>query len=133
MQSKEIQEILETNKRVHLVGLSPKADRDSNKVASYLLEHGFEVVCIRPNTEEVLGQCCYDDLEEAPGPFQIVDVFRASEHVPAIVEQAIAVGAKVLWLQEGVSNPEAEETARKAGLTVFSDQCIKKAHQKLSS
>ncbi len=133
MKHSTLQELFAKNKRVHLVGLSPKADRDSNKVASYLLEQGFEVVCIRPNTEEVLGQCCYDSLEEAPGPVEIVDVFRASEHVPAIVDQAIAVGATVLWLQEGVSHPEAEEKARNAGLTVFSNQCIKKAHQKLSS
>lgn len=128
MYTETMKSILEKFKTVHIMGLSPKPDRASHRVGKYLQENGYEIICIRPNTEEVLGSSCYDSLADAPGPIDVVDVFRASEFVPEIVEAAIHAGAKVLWLQEGVSHPEAEKKAQEAGMTVISDRCIKKAH-----
>lgn len=112
---------------VHIVGLSDKPERASYRVARYLksLDH-FELFCVRPKTPEILGFPCCGSLADAKEPVEIVDVFRASEHVPGIVDEAIEAGAKVLWLQEGVTHPEAEEKAKAAGMLVFSDICIKK-------
>jgi predicted CoA-binding protein len=119
--------ILQKYKNVHIIGLSEKPERASHKVASYLQDGGFfELTCVRPNTKNILGIPCYASLEEAGDNIEIVDVFRASQHIPAIVDEAIEAGAKAIWLQEGVTHPEAEEKARQAGLDVISDICIKK-------
>lgn len=126
MQDHQIKEILSMYRRVHVIGISPSPERPSYRVSEFLLSKGYTLFCIRPGGETILGQTCYPDLAQAPAPIEIVDVFRASEFVPGIVEEAIAAGAKVLWLQEGVTHPEAEQRAQNAGLQVVSNRCIKK-------
>lgn len=121
-------EILTKYKKIAVVGLSPDPMRPSHSVTNYMIRHGYEIVGVRPGDKEILGRPCYASLKEVPGPLEIVNVFRAPEHVPAIVDEAIALKAKVLWLQEGVVHPQAEEKARKAGLVVVSDRCILKEH-----
>lgn len=96
-----------------------------------MMQNGYEIVGVRPGPKEILGRPCYPSLRDVPGPIEIVDVFRAPEHVPEVVDDAIAVGAKVLWLQEGVMHPEAERKAQEAGLIVISDLCILKEHARL--
>jgi predicted CoA-binding protein len=122
-------EILKKYKKIAVVGLSPDASRPSHGVTSYMIRAGYEVVGIRPGDKEILSRPCYPSLAEAPKPLEIVNVFRASEHVPAIVDEAIALGAKALWLQLGVSHPAAEAKAEKAGLLVISDACILVEHR----
>lgn len=131
MQDHQIKEILSLSRRVHMIGASPSPERPSYRVGEFLLSKGYSLFCIRPGSDTVLGQPCYPTLADSPQPVDIVDVFRASEFVPGIVEEAIAVGAKVLWLQEGVTHPEAEQRARDAGLLVVSDRCIKKEIMRL--
>jgi len=127
----EIKRLLETARSVAVVGLSPKPERDSYQVAKYLLEHGYRVIPVNPVVEEVLGQKSYPDLESLPGPVDVVDVFRRSEFVPPIAEQAVALGAKALWLQLGVRHDQAAALARDKGLLVVQDLCIKVMHHKL--
>jgi uncharacterized protein len=115
-------------RKIAVVGLSPKPDRPSYGVTEYLIRQGYEIVGIRPAQKEILGKPCYSSLREAPGPIEVVDVFRAPEFVPQIVDEAIAAEAKALWLQEGVTHPEAEAKARQAGMIVISDRCILKEH-----
>ena len=128
-----IEKIISSYKKIAVVGMSPKPIRPSHGVSQYLITHGFDVVGVNPGTTEILGKPVYPTLSDIPGDLEIVDVFRSSEFVPEIVDQAIAKGAKALWLQEGVSHPEAEEKARQAGLLVVSNRCILKEHRRLSA
>lgn len=123
-----IPELLRAYSRVAVIGLSSRPWRPSHGVAQYLQANGYQIVPVNPNEDEVLGEKAYPSLEDIPGPIEIVDVFRRSEFVPDLVDSAIAVGARVLWLQEGVVHPEAAETARAAGLDVVMDLCILKEH-----
>lgn len=125
------EKILKTYQTVAMVGLSPKSDRPSFKVASYLKEQGYRVIPVNPQAKEILGEICYPDLTSIPEPVEVVDVFRSSEQVPAIVEEAIKVGAKAVWMQEGVINEEAAARAKEAGLLVVMDKCMRKEHLKL--
>ena len=125
-----IETILKQSKTIAVVGLSPKPDRASYGVASYMQSAGYRIVPVRPGEEEILGEKVYESLREIPFPVDIVDVFRRSETVGPIADEAIEIGAKVLWLQEGVTHPDAEEKARAAGLAVVSDRCILKEHRK---
>lgn len=118
--------ILKTYGTVAVVGLSPDPDRASHRVAAQLQKCGYRIVPVRPGGGEILGEKVYGELTEIPFPVEIVDVFRRSEAVGPIADEAIAIGAKVLWLQEGVTNPEAEDKARAAGLEVVSDRCMLK-------
>lgn len=127
----EMKEFFATYKKIAIVGISPKPDRPSYRVAQYMIDHGFEVVGVRPGGGEILGRPVYNSIADLPEDIEVIDVFRASEHVPEITAAAIAKKAKVLWLQEGVTHRAAEEKARAAGLLVFSDICIKKEHAKL--
>ena len=127
----EEEEILKTSKHVAVVGLSPKADRPSFKVAAYLKEQGYKIIPVNPQEREVLGELSYPDLDSIPGPVDVVDIFRRSELVPPIVEEAIKIGAKAVWMQEGVINEDAAERAREAGLKVVMDRCMLKEHKKL--
>lgn len=122
----ETEAILKKYRTVAIVGLSPKPDRVSHSVASRLQKCGFRIVPVRPGGGEILGEKVYSSLAEIPFPVEIVDVFRRSETIGPIADEAVNIGAKVLWLQEGITNPEAEERARAGGLTVFSDICILK-------
>jgi predicted CoA-binding protein len=125
------EKILKTYRTVAVVGLSPKSDRPSFIVASYLKEQGYRVIPVNPQAKKILGEVCYPDLASIPEPVEAVDIFRSSEHVPAIVEEAIKVGAKAVWMQEGVINKEAAARAKEAGLLVVMDKCMRKEHLKL--
>ncbi len=126
-----IKEILEESKTIAVVGLSNKEDRDSNRVARFLQERGYRVIPVNPGQREILGEVSYSDLAAIPEKIDIVDVFRKSEAIPEIAKAAIAVGAGILWLQEGVRHDEATDEAHKAGLTVLQDICIRRVAQEL--
>ena len=120
-----LRRILNTYKRVAMVGLSADWWRPSFFAAKYLLEHGFEVIPVNPKYEEILGQKCYPDLQSIPTPVDIVDLFQKAERVPIFVGAAIEIGAKVVWMQLGIVNEEAAQKARDAGLEVVMDRCMK--------
>lgn len=120
--------ILETYRRIAMVGLSANPFRPSHFAAVYMLAEGYRVIPVNPNEKEILGQKCYASLRRIPEPVEIVDIFRAPSAVPAIVEEAIAIGAKVIWMQLGVIHEEAAERARQAGLEVVMDRCVKIEH-----
>ena len=132
MAQPDIKSMLEKYRTVAVVGLSPDPGKPSNGVAAYLKRVGFRIIPVNPQVEgEILGERCYPGLAEIPEEVEIVDIFRRSEFVPEIVEQAIAKGAKVIWMQEGVVNPAAAARAEEAGLQVVMDRCILKEHAKL--
>jgi len=120
--------ILERYQRIAMVGLSSNPFRPSHFAAIYMLSEGYDVTPVNPREKEVLGRRAYASLREAPGPIEIVDIFRENAAVPAIVEEAIAVGAKVIWMQLGVVHEEAADRARQAGLEVVMDRCVKIEH-----
>ena len=120
----EINRLLREIHSVAVLGLSPKPDRPSFRVARGLQSHGYRIIPVRPMVAEVLGEKAYPDLESLPELPDIVDVFRAPEHVPAIVDSCIKLGIRKLWLQEGVINEEAALRAQQAGITVVMDLCI---------
>ena len=120
-----LRRILNTYKRVAMVGLSADWWRPSFFAAKYLLEHGFEVIPVNPKYEEILGQKCYPDLKSIPTPVDVVDLFQKAERVPMFVDDAIEIGAKVVWMQLGIVNEEAAQKSRDAGLEVVMDRCMK--------
>jgi len=124
-------EILNSSRVVAIVGLSPKPDRPSHIVAGYLKEKGYKIIPVNPGIKQILGESCYPDLVSIPEPVDVVDIFRRSEEVPAIVDEAIKIGAKAVWMQEGVVNEEAASRAREGGLLVVMNKCMRKEHQKL--
>jgi len=124
-------EILNSSRVVAIVGLSPKPNQPSHIVASYLKEMGYRIIPVNPKVKEVLGEPSYPDLSSISGPVDVVDIFRRSEEVPAIVEEAIKIGAKAVWMQEGVVSEESASRAREAGLLVVMDKCMRKEHKKL--
>lgn len=123
-----IREIMLTAKTVAIVGLSSNELRASHFVGFYLKRHGYRVVGVNPNETEVFGEKCYASLSEIPFPIDVVDVFRAPQFVPSIAEEAVKIGAKALWLQFGVISPEGAEIARRGGLQVVMDRCMKVEH-----
>jgi predicted CoA-binding protein len=120
--------ILETYHRIAMVGLSSNPFRPSHFAAIYLMSAGYDVTPVNPREKEILGRRSYASLGEVPGPLEIVDIFREPSAVPAIVAEAIAHSAKVIWMQLGVIHEEAAEMALKAGLEVVMDRCIKIEH-----
>jgi predicted CoA-binding protein len=126
----QIKELLQKYKRIAVVGLSPNEERPSNTVTKYMVRKGYDVVGVNPGHESVMGLPCYLSLLDVPGIIQIVNVFRDPKAVPEIVDHAIKMEAKVLWLQEGITHPEAEAKAEKAGMIVVSNHCILKEHRK---
>ncbi len=128
-----LRRILEEARTIAVVGCSPKPERDSHRVARYLLEQGYRLIPVNPGQREILGQKCYPDLQAIPQAVDIVDVFRRSEHIPPIAEAAAAMGARVLWLQLGIRNDQAADEARRRGLTVIQDACIMVEHRRLFS
>jgi predicted CoA-binding protein len=130
MNEADIKSILEESKTVAVVGLSPREERDSHRVAKYLQGQGYRIIPVNPNAEEILGERSYPDLTSVPEPIDIVDVFRRSEVVPEIVEEAIKVGAKTVWMQMGVIHEEAAAGAREAGLQVVMDRCMMVEHRR---
>ena len=127
------EQILKTSHTVAIVGLSANPDRESNLVARTLQEAGYKIIPVNPNEQSILGEKCYPELAAVPEKIDVVDIFRKSEDVPPIVEQAIAKGARVVWMQEGVINEAAAEKARQAGLVVVMDKCMRKELKKLNS
>ena len=120
--------ILETYKRIAMVGLSANPYRPSHFAAMYLLAAGYEVIPVNPREKEILGQVCYPSVTAIPGGAEVVDIFREPSAVPGIVDEAIAVGAKVVWMQLGVIDEKSAEKARAAGLEVVMDRCMKLEH-----
>jgi predicted CoA-binding protein len=128
---KDLRRILTDYKRVAMVGLSDDWSRPSNFAAKYLLDHGFEVIPVNPKYPEILGQKCYADLRDIPTPVDIVDLFQRVERVPPFVDQAIEIGASVVWMQLGIIHEEAAQKARDAGLEVVMDRCMKIEYARL--
>jgi len=126
-----IRELLLQTRSIAVVGLSRNPARPSHEVASYLLTHRYRVVPVNPNYDQILDQRCYPSLSDIPATLQIdmVNIFRRPEAVPGVVEEAIRIGAKTIWMQVGVIHPQAAEEARQAGLTVVMDRCLMVEHQ----
>jgi uncharacterized protein len=127
-----IPEILTSSHTIAVVGLSASPMRPSNGVSAYMQRAGYRIIPVNPNETEVLGEKCHARLEDVPEKIDIVDIFRRSEFVPEIVESAIRIGAKTVWMQEGVIHEAAADRARAAGLNVVMDRCILKDHRKLA-
>jgi predicted CoA-binding protein len=125
-----ITELLRTARTIAVVGLSSKKARPSHGVTDYMQHAGYRIIPVNPNETEVLGEKAYPDLDSVPEKIDIVDIFRRSEFVPDIVDAAIRIGARAVWMQEGVVDVEAAARARKAGLIVVMDRCILKEHRK---
>jgi predicted CoA-binding protein len=123
-----IRSILERYRTLAIVGLSSKPSRPSYGVAAYLKTHGYHVIPVNPNEVTVLGERAYARLEDIPERIEVVVIFRRSEYVPGIVDEAIRLGARVIWMQEGVAHEEAASRARQAGLLVIQDRCMLKEH-----
>ena len=126
-----IEQILKNCKVIAIVGLSSNEDRPSYGVAAYLKEHGYRVIPVNPKEDMILGERCYPSLISVEGKIDVVDIFRRSEDVPGVVDEAIAKGAGVVWMQEGIVDEEAATRARKAGIEIVMDKCIKKEHQRI--
>ncbi len=120
--------ILERYKRIAMVGLSSNPFRPSHFAAIYLLAEGYDIVGVNPREKEVLGRLCFPSLRDVPRPVEVVDIFREVSAVPALVDDAIAVGAKVIWMQLGVVHEASAERAQAAGLAVVMDRCMKIEH-----
>lgn len=123
--------LLSRSKTIAIVGLSPKKDRDSHRVAVYLKGHGYRIVPVYPYEELILGERVYRDLKEIPFPVDIVNVFRRSEEVPPVVMSSLALRPKAVWLQLGVINEKAIEPCEKAGITLIMNKCIMVEHRRL--
>ncbi len=123
--------ILTESKRIAVVGLSPKPERPSHAVARYMLAQGYEIIPVNPGHSEILGQKSYPNLRAIPQPVDVVDIFRRSEFVPPIVDEALSIGTRYIWMQEGVVHPEAARVAESRGVPVVMDFCIKVAHSLL--
>ena len=114
-----VEEQLTKSKVIAVVGLSPNPERDSHDVAKYLQEQGYRIIPVNPTADEILGEKSYPDLKSIPEPVDMVDVFRRSDTVPPVVDEAIEIGAKYIWMQDGVEHEEAAKKAEKAGVQVI--------------
>lgn len=126
-----LRRILMQCRTIAVVGLSANWHRPSYFAAKYMLEHGYTVIPVNPAYKEVLGQACYPSLRDVPQRVDMVDCFRRAEDIPAIADEAIGIGARVLWMQLGVINPEAARKAEAAGLEVVMDRCVKIEYARL--
>ncbi|MBB6671114.1 CoA-binding protein [Cohnella nanjingensis] len=121
----EIKTILQHANTIAVVGLSDDPSKTSHMVSEAMQRKGYRIIPVNPNAETILGEKCYAKLADVPEPIDIVNVFRRPEHTPPIAEEAVAAGAKVLWLQLGIANDEAARIAQAGGLTIIMDRCIK--------
>jgi predicted CoA-binding protein len=128
---KELRKILATTRVIAVVGLSDKEDRPSHAVAAYLQMQGYRIIPVNPNLTEVLGEKAYPNVRDIPETVDVVDIFRRAEDIPPIVEDAIAKGAKVVWMQLGIVNEAAAVRAEAAGLKVVMDTCMEVVHRTL--
>ncbi len=124
-------QILKTHHTIAVVGMSANPEKDSHAVPAYLVSHGYRVIPVNPNAAEVLGRRSYPRLSEVPEPVDLVLIFRPSAEVPPIVEEAVRIGAKTVWMQLGISHEAAASAARHAGLEVVMDNCIRVTHRRL--
>jgi hypothetical protein len=131
MNDEDLKRILKSIHTIATVGLSSNPTKDSYEVAAYLKRQGYHVIPVNPTATEILGEKVYPDLLSIPEKVDVVQVFRPSNDVPPIVEQAIQIGAKVVWMQAGISHPEAARIAEKAGLQVVMDRCMRATHIRL--
>ncbi len=129
---KTILKILNTMKSIAVVGLSAQPERAGYYVPAYLQQHGYRIIPVNPYLTEALGETAYPDLLAVPDPVDLVLLFRRSEAIPPFVNQAIQIGAKAVWMQLGIINQEAAETAQKAGLEVVMDRCMLVEHRRLA-
>ena len=127
----QLRRILKDNHTIAVVGLSADWYRPSYFAAKYMQEHGYRIIPVNPKYTEILGERCYPDLKSIPDKVDIVDVFRKSEDCAPIAQDAVAIGAKALWLQIGVMNDEARQTAEKAGLDFVQNRCVKIEYARL--
>ena len=128
---KEMKEILESTKTIASFGLSSNQEKESYWIVKYLQDQGYRIIPVNPTATEIHGEKVYPDLESIPEKVDVVQVFRKSEDVPPVVESAIKIGAKVVWMQEGISNEEAAQKAREAGLKVVMNACMRATHRRL--
>lgn len=126
-----VRALLKTVRTIAVVGLSPKPARPSYRVAQAMQRYGYRIVPVRPLADEVLGEKAYASLADIPFPVDLVDVFRAAEHVPAIVEQCLALHLPAIWIQEGIVHEAAAREAQAGGMTVVMDRCILKDYVRL--
>ena len=126
-------DLLKNIKTIAIVVLSDKSDRYSYQVAEYLKDHGFKIIPINPNVKSVFGLKSYKNLLEIKEPVDVVNIFRRSEFVGPIVDESIKIGAKVIWMQEGVSDETSATKARSAGITVIMNMCMMKMHKNVKS
>ena len=126
----EIKALLQRIKTIAVVGLSPKPDRPSFGVSQAMQRFGYRIVPVRPALDSALGETAYAKLADIPFPVDLVNVFRESAAIPGVVDEAIAIGAPAIWIQEGIVHDEAAEKARAAGLTVVMDRCIYKDYMR---
>ena len=129
----DAEHILRSFRRIAVVGISERPERASHYVSRYLLDQGYDVVPVNPLLARVHDRPCHPDLRAVPGPVEVVDVFRRSEEVPPIVEDAIAIGAKAIWMQDGVIHEAAAARARAAGLLVVMNRCMLRDHRALQA
>ena len=129
--SREAEAQLREANTIAVVGMSPRPDRPSHYVAKYLMEQGYMIIPVNPAVDEVLGMRSYPDLVSIRGTIDMVDIFRRSSHVPPIVDDAIAVGARFIWMQDGVVHEEAAAKARASGISVVMDNCTLREHSRI--
>jgi uncharacterized protein len=129
--NEQIRDLLVRARTIAVVGLSPRPERPSHRIAQRLKSWGYRVVPVRPALSEVLGEKAYSRLADVPGRIDLVNVFRAAEQVGPIVEQCIALSLPALWIQEGIVNEPAAERARAAGMVVVMDRCISVEYRRL--
>ena len=127
----KLREILLSAKTIASVGLSSNQGKESFWIVSYLKEQGYRVIPVNPTADEILGEKSYPDLQSVPEKIDVVQIFRKPEDVPPVVDDAIQVGAKVVWMQEGIVNYEAAQKAEEAGLQVVMDACMRSTHRRL--
>ena len=127
----DIKELLENSRTIAILGLSPKPDRESNKIANYLKDNGYSIIPVRPGQKEILGQSTYATLDDIKKDVDIVDVFRNPEQVLPHAYEAIKIQPKVFWMQLGIENHEAASLLVKAGIDVVMNKCIKIEHDRL--
>jgi len=131
LSDEQIREILSL-KKVAVVGMSKNSSKAAHYVPKYLSDNGYDITPINPTADEILGKKCYSAISEVDGEIDIIDVFRPSDQVLPIIEEAIKKKPKVIWLQEGIHNSEAEDLAKKAGIKVVFNRCMLAEHQRLS-
>ncbi len=127
----EVEMQLRETKAIAVVGMSPRPDRPSHYVAKYLMEQGYRIIPVNPAVDQVLGMKSYPDLVSIPGTIDMVDIFRRSSQVPPIVDDAIAAGARFIWMQDGVVHEDAAAKARASGISVVMDNCTLREHSRI--